>query len=122
LARRRSPGLLRSQKNGGGYVALFINADGKRYRVGQEHRVMMEWHLGRELADYEHVHHRNGVRTDNRIENLELRHVRFHGPGQDVSELHEQIDSLLAELKAKNATIHALHEHLRHGYALLEAA
>jgi hypothetical protein len=80
-----------------GYRWVYIYENGKQ-RAIRAHRNIMEQHLGRKLHPEEIVHHINGDRDDNRIENLQVgqvgQHTTNHHTGQqrsDTAKKHIQV-------------------------------
>lgn len=57
-----------------GYIRIFYPSHPHANPIGYiaEHRLVMEQYLGRLLRKDEFVHHINGIKTDNRLENLEI--------------------------------------------------
>lgn len=76
--------------NSHGYVLIYHNK--KRLL---EHRVIMEDKLGRKLFPHETVHHKNGNRTDNKLENLELWST-FQPRGQKIEDKIKYAKEILA--------------------------
>ncbi len=78
-------------KDNHGYIRIY---QGKGEYVG-EHRLIMEKHLGRILESWEIVHHANGIKDDNRLENLVLLNHKRHG--EVILKLSERIINLERE-------------------------
>lgn len=84
---RRRDGLDRIESTGGYVYVLVPRDDPMRIMAGRaasgyvlEHRLVMARSLGRVLRQDETVHHINGDRKDNRLENLQVRQGK-HGSG-----------------------------------------
>ena len=90
-AKQRAGPLSNSWKGGRryheGYILAYAPEHPNTVQNGYvlEHRLVMEKAVGRHLMRSETVHHKNGIRDDNRLENLELWHSE-HPSGQRLSD------------------------------------
>lgn len=91
--RGKSKGRMKTSQ---GYILVYApdHPAAKQGRYVFEHRLVMEQHIGRYLDGSEVVHHINGCRSDNRIENLQLfasngEHLR-HTLGQRWSRKYDR--------------------------------
>lgn len=81
-------------KNPAGYIILTQDYNGKDTVL--EHVYIMSKHIRRVLRRGETVHHKNGIKTDNRIKNLELWASR-HPSGQRAKDLLKFAREIIAE-------------------------
>ena len=75
----------------GGYILIKNHDHPYRYKNNYypEHRLVMEKHLGRILDQDEHVHHVNGVKSDNHIDNLVLISNEAHARSHRLQEVED---------------------------------
>ena len=88
-----------------GYVRVYEPSHPAAYKNGQvlEHRLVMENFLGRRLHTDEHVHHVNGDKTDNRLENLLVMGHSEHSAltGKERAEALAAMQGELAEYRRR---------------------
>lgn len=81
-------GVYTGKKKEKGYVLLYRPKHPNATSDGwvREHVLVMSDKIGRPLKKDERIHHKNGIRNDNRIENLEL-WAKSHPGGQRVKDM-----------------------------------
>lgn len=76
-----------------------VNVNRERGDYIAQHRLVVARSIGRPLATTEHVHHINGVKDDNRLENLAIQSAEDH------RRTHVQVERDLLRLQRENALL-----------------
>lgn len=90
--------ILTTSVDASGYVRIKINEGHGAKDWMPYHRYVMEQHLKRKLFSHENVHHKNGNKNDNRLENLEL-WITKQPKGQRPEDLIEYANWILKTYK-----------------------
>lgn len=99
-----------------GYIWIKVQPDDFFYAMSNpngyvfEHRLIMAKHLGRCLQSWEIVHHKNGIKDDNRIENLQIVSDDRH---KQITILENRIIRLEKEVKLLRWQISELNKNKR---------
>lgn len=96
-------------KNADGYIMAYVKPNSfftpmcskNALNHVLEHRLVVAKHLGRNLHSWEIVHHKNGIKDDNRVENLQLvsddRHTQITILENRIKHLEKRVTLLEAE-------------------------
>ncbi|MEK6883557.1 MAG: HNH endonuclease [Nanoarchaeota archaeon] len=67
-------------KDNWGYIWIYNpEHPNNRNNYIRKHRLIMEQYIDRYLTEDEHIHHINGIKDDNRIDNLQIVNIKEHG-------------------------------------------
>lgn len=89
-----------------GYIRLRKNhPNSGKGNIILEHTYVMSEFLGRPLRKGENVHHKNGIRDDNRLENLELWSTN-QPAGQRIADKYEWCCQFIAEYEETLKKLH----------------
>ena len=108
------------------YIYVYINPNDFFYSMADkghnrisEHRLIMAKHLNRCLLPWEIVHHKNGIKDDNRIENFQLMPSRnYHIADQLMKRENKRLRKRVDELEKRVTLLEAENILLRRDSAL----